>query len=389
MMASNEELELSELSPGRPTISIEYSAPEEIYYSGDIIEGFVIINNETEINITSITVRCMGSCNFNLAEGAEGSRQLIRPISNSETYFDIMETILENPEDSTQVITLEPGDHRYPFRFQMPREIPESFQAPCGSVSYSCKTIVNLPSASSPNPVNSSNYQFEKPFIVKAHLDINIVPNANTPVGFCNTKKLYRFMCLPVGSLKITIIANQKAFIVGNDIKLQIMIKNKTSKPLQLFEIYLRRITIFLDNATGSIYGHQGPPLVAVAIADCHQFGQTSVNEVILKVPTTTPPSRLGMGCNIMKVEYYIEIILCTSKIMTSATAIRLQMPIFIGTVSSIESVQVYRPELHGISPPPYTNIDSSESTTLPNIPLTQLPSTPPPAYDAMQFVFP
>ena len=58
------------------------------------------------------------------------------------TYFSTIERIELTDGESFR---LPAGDHQYPFSFQLPIELPSSFEGEFGYVSYTIKVLVNRP----------------------------------------------------------------------------------------------------------------------------------------------------------------------------------------------------------------------------------------------------
>ncbi|KAL2838195.1 hypothetical protein BJY01DRAFT_251097 [Aspergillus pseudoustus] len=103
------------LGPSRMDLRISLDRPHGVYTNKDEISGHVILRNETQVDIATITIRFSGSAASRLDAGrlAE-THQLFK---TSEQLFPPREFASSfNP----RAVTVSPGQHTFPFSFRFP-----------------------------------------------------------------------------------------------------------------------------------------------------------------------------------------------------------------------------------------------------------------------------
>lgn len=103
-------------------------------------------------------------------------------------------TLLEKNEFSDEPALLEPGNHSFAFDFQLPSDIPTSFEQPKGSIRYWIGTCIDMPW--------SLKHYLYRGFTIIKPLDLNSLPNLHLPTGVTETEVL---LCGPCQSKPISI----------------------------------------------------------------------------------------------------------------------------------------------------------------------------------------
>ena len=62
------------------------------------------------------------------------------------------------------------GRYQYPFQFQLPHQLPSSFEGQYGRVRYSVKAVIDKPW--------KFDHEVKRPFTVISNVDLNLMPNA-------------------------------------------------------------------------------------------------------------------------------------------------------------------------------------------------------------------
>ena len=109
--------------------------PRAGYYSGEVIEGNVIVETTREVPSRGLSVDFVGREATEIARGSGDNRHTYR----SSVDHIAWRLPLRGEE------TLPPGRYRTPFRFQVPFEALPSYQGPHASVRYTVSTRLDVP----------------------------------------------------------------------------------------------------------------------------------------------------------------------------------------------------------------------------------------------------
>ena len=164
----------------------------------DVIKGQLVINLSSPINFQKIKIELVGSGTVKWTEErGTRSRNNYRIItySNQETYVK-KETVLHNGPSLPQ------GIHYLPFSFQLPPNMPNSFESDIGQVWYSedwCG-IRNIERdigqvRYSVKAIIDRDHKVEQPLMVKSILDLNMHPSAKHEGNSRDHKRLCCFCC--------------------------------------------------------------------------------------------------------------------------------------------------------------------------------------------------
>ncbi|KAL3468256.1 hypothetical protein BJX64DRAFT_282440 [Aspergillus heterothallicus] len=103
------------LSPSRMEVRISLDRPHAVYTNKDEITGHVILRNETQVDITTITISLSGSATSRFDAGRQAeTHQLFK---TSEQLFPPKEF---TSSLNSRAITVSPGQHTFPFSFRFP-----------------------------------------------------------------------------------------------------------------------------------------------------------------------------------------------------------------------------------------------------------------------------
>ena len=145
-------------------MNILFSNTNPNYFPGDTVNGILVINLESEMSMEKIDISLEGRAKVRM-------RRKKKNIQAKEFYVQLVSTVFQGP-------SLPRGEHRFPFAFNLPQNIPSSFHSSNkrrakGNVEYKIKAKI----------VRDWIFdeKFKKEFPVIATLDPNMFPRSMEP----------------------------------------------------------------------------------------------------------------------------------------------------------------------------------------------------------------
>lgn len=115
------------------TIGVEL--PRTAYFMGEIVEGAVVVETTREVPSRGLLLDFVGRETTEIARGSGDDRRVYR----SSAELVAWRLPLQGE------VSVSPGAHRFPFRFQLPLETLPSYQGPHASVSYVLSARLDVP----------------------------------------------------------------------------------------------------------------------------------------------------------------------------------------------------------------------------------------------------
>ena len=109
------------------SLSIQYDSPINVFRPGDVVKGNVLITVAEEIEAQRVVLYFIGKAFTHWTESQETGRYDAKQVyetveySSQQIYVNL-ESLLWRGE------RLPPGEYRYPFAFQLPTQLPPSFE---------------------------------------------------------------------------------------------------------------------------------------------------------------------------------------------------------------------------------------------------------------------
>eukprot|EP00095_Tigriopus_kingsejongensis_P010743 maker-scaffold277_size226016-snap-gene-0.23 protein:Tk10743 transcript:maker-scaffold277_size226016-snap-gene-0.23-mRNA-1 annotation:"arrestin domain-containing protein 3" len=156
------------------------------------------------------------------AEGISKQHTVIH--SNHEVYFTSTVLVTDNWQDSQ----IYPGDHFFPFTFNLPQGLPSSFEGSVGQIRYSVKATMDRK--------NTKAF-----FTINGILDLNHQPGINNPVQVMDHKNLCCFCCRS-GPISAVVRMPKTGFVPGEVLVLDAEVENKSSRTMNRSQVRLMQI---------------------------------------------------------------------------------------------------------------------------------------------------
>ncbi|KAG6798960.1 arrestin domain-containing protein 17 [Apis mellifera caucasica] len=330
--------------PSLKTFRVEFDRPTATYLSGETVSGNIIVDIVREKEIRGLFFIAIGQANVSWTEydhtrkKKHHSHNVI--YSNSEKYFEFKYNIIAKHKSNSRM-TIPFGYHEYPFNFQLPHNIPSSFEHKYGHVRYTIKVVMDRPWR--------FDHQTKIAFTVISTLDLNA--HREKCLGLDDEMiKNFFSCCCNQGSINLQIRIPSSGYVPGQSIITMMNYVNSTNniqitkistKLLQKLKFYASTPHTRLKSST-----------VEIATKDTSESylarGQ-AISEMLIP---PIPPSYLEY-CSIIDLSYEL---LVTVHVSGLHFKMKKSYPLLIGTI----------PLYHPPSAPSLDDINASTTISFP-----------------------
>ncbi|XP_046380703.2 arrestin domain-containing protein 3-like isoform X3 [Haliotis rufescens] len=316
--------------------AITLNNTQGVYYPGQFLEGHVTVELNEGMKMRGIRLQFYGGAIVRWSErhstgSGKNRRTVTRYYSAHETYFN-HELVLfgkasgqggDNP-------TLSSGSYTYPFRYQLPNELPSSFEGSVGRIRYWLNGTIDKPW--------KFDHTTKRAFTVVNLLDLNTEPGAAEGSRGQNEKNLC-CLCCKSGPISCTFQIDRCGYVPGESIPIKAEIINHSNRRMarsyaELYMVGFYRAT----TKTRTVFQKIGE----ISHGEILPGDSDTWNGDLLPIPPV-PPSKLH-GCRIIVIEYYVKF--CVSP---AGPAFQLEVPLrlIIGSIPLRTTMQQY-----GFAPP-------------------------------------
>ncbi|XP_074526659.1 arrestin domain-containing protein 1a [Halichoeres trimaculatus] len=329
---------------------ITFDNKKEVYSPGESISGTVRIKLTQPLQCKAVKVNCNGYCGItNKVNDTAWAME--------EQYFNSTVSVADKG-------TLKLGEHTFPFKFLIPETAPTSFEGNYGRIIYRVRAFIDTPRF-------SKDYSAEKPFYMLRLLNLNEVPDI---WGTCSSAvtQQFTYMLMKTGTVVMKAQTDMKGYTPGQVIQVTASIHNQSGKNTgNMAASLMQRVT----------YEMKKPVHDLRAIAEVEGGVVKAGKEVEWKEQIIIPPLPQSslVGCDIIKIEYYVKVNLKSPDVM-------LTLPIHIGNVSLDKKLRPSKRVAPSSSPAaeaapapnPAPASDTIPNTSAPLTPSDSTPSLPP-----------
>ncbi|KAG7213632.1 hypothetical protein KM043_002880 [Ampulex compressa] len=328
--------------PSLRTFRIEFERAGATYTPGEEVSGFILVDVVKQKNVRglNITVKGEASVDWTTSKTEKDSRghshTRTEHYRSSERYFTFSYPLLSAHGNSS--ISIPIGQHKYSFKFQLPNNIPCSFEHELGHVRYTLKAVINRPW--------KFDHECKAAFTVISSLDLN----------------LRRQQC---GSLDVHVRVPSTGYVPGQTIVTMVNLNNRsTSVEVTKICTKLKRNIKFHASTP-----HRSERSVNTEVCVNKIRGpfshQNTVDSHLLIPPV--PPSGLEY-CQIIDLKYTLNVYVHVSGMHCKIERI---YPLLIGTmplraVPSTSMVQEYPPSLYSRPTAPLVEHVENEQVPMP-----------------------
>lgn len=285
------------------SIYLEHDIDEQYQYQpGEIVRGHLDVTLTRPLTIRTISISVYGQGAVACEDRELGS------LHAHEEYINASKQISHGSEHYNK------GQHRFPFDYLLPNNLPSSFIGKYGSVTYVLKAVIH---GERPGETSITS----EPFLV---LRRTVLPEqCNKTVGTSAQKRVWA-MC-DSGKLKVSVELNKVGFCPGEDIFISAQIGNKT--PLKVTAV---QASLIMD----SVYHAKQQKIPFHQIVnkrrDMYELesgeGRRWQN-VRLTVPPYIPESGLE-NCDIIGISYKFQF----RVELLGGKEVRMELPVLVGT---------------------------------------------------------
>ncbi|CAA19461.1 Arrestin C-terminal-like domain-containing protein [Caenorhabditis elegans] len=358
---------------GDTTFLIEFDHPAAVYSPGQNVAGKLTIRNRNALNALALKI-CIHGDIETLWRKFENKGRYDRhgrwyrssEHINYTSKINVLEGIAQPWSSIENANNKIPGGvNIFPFLFQLPANLPPSFEGTHGNVRYSVHVELDRPWR--------MNVEAKRVFSVIPVIDLNSIPKTINPMIVSSCKHSGLFSNKEV---KVKISIPKSGYIPGETIQVSALIQNHTKKPIYSIKAKLEQHVhyqaqqenshLFPEEHCHKHCEHKTAQTTMSKVEkSCHvEFCSNSQINVPLVLPNQLVPSfRTG----IIEVDYCIIVDIGENK------KLRCELPITVGTIP----IGVFtRPIAYSITeaPPKYENfsqiVEDSQA------------SAPPPEYE-------
>ncbi|XP_029915229.1 arrestin domain-containing protein 1a [Myripristis murdjan] len=277
---------------------LTFDSNKIVYSPGESISGTLKIKLAQSLQCKAIKVNCNGFCGITTKVNDTAWQE-------EEQYFNSTVSMADKG-------TLKQGDHSFPFKFLIPASAPTSFEGNYGRIIYRVRAFVDTPRF-------SKDYKTEKPFYLLSLLNLNEVPDILEPSSSAVTRQ-FTYLLVKTGTVVLRAQSDMKGYTPGQIIQLTANIHNQSGKSTgTVVASLMQRVT----------YETKKPTHDVRTIAEVEGAGVKAGKEAEWKEKIIVPPLPQSslIGCDLIKIEYYIKVSLKSPEVM-------LTLPIHIGNIS-------------------------------------------------------
>ena len=357
---------------------VNFSDPKGFYYPGENVTGSITISLRDEIRFRELTLKFKGKSYCHWTSGTGDNK---KSHTNQEEHFKhkiVLLTSLSTSDD----MSLGPGEFSYPFIFQLPCNLPPTFESSrhTGYVQYSLKIAFNV------NSGLKSDIKAKIPFkVIGTPIDLNQTPRLLEPADAV-TEKFLCCLCCRSGPISLRCQINKQAFYIGEPIIFSVELDNKaTDRELRKVEATLSKEVMMISSSSWK--GRHNFPESSVLLTQSVQPGaEESWHNVRFNIPTNIVPTFENCKCIHVTYAFVVEVDI------PNAIDTKVVLPITIANGVQTSQPVIQPPEVQPV-PPAGANLygmhtapagDLYQQTYPPSItmqppPSQQPPSRPPP----------
>ncbi|KAL3270086.1 hypothetical protein HHI36_009144 [Cryptolaemus montrouzieri] len=313
------------------------------FYSGSLIQGKLVCTFNGSQKIRGIKIRAYGDEHtewwgtesyYNHSENRHETRSVMYTGDNNLFGWESM--LFGGHSGDTHV---GPGRFTYPFSFQLPSNLPSTFENSYGYIRYTLKGIVDIPWG--------MDYEDTLQFVVLSLIDLNTFPlESFQPVSRSDEKTVCCWCCAG-GEITVDINISKTAFVPGENIKLFVSMTNMSNSNVEGLEAkliqYIRSQVHTPSNETKS----EENTLAQDSWSGVGAHGENKY-DIELPIPTEVAIPNLDRS-SLFEVSYDVEI---SASISGCHSDIDLSFSVTIGHIQN-QSQMGGAPMPGGFSPPP------------------------------------
>ncbi|XP_014615981.1 PREDICTED: arrestin domain-containing protein 3-like [Polistes canadensis] len=351
------------------TFIVKFDKLSATYIPGENITGCVIIVLDERKSVRDLKIYFKGESRVHWttsrSERNSQGKRVTRTVHHTATekYFSIEQSLLRKSTEEDRV-ELPEGESIYYFSFQLPTNIPCSFEHKVGYIRYTAKAIVDIPW--------NFDWWTKSAFTVVTGLDLNPLSHQCLGIDDESSKDFY-CLCFNRGSLRVRVRVPSSGYVPGQYIMTEVFSNMKSEK------VHVTKISAKLEEEL-IFHAHGSTKKDLIVIQRDQDEGPIKAihqSNLKLYVPSL-PPSNLEY-CGIIELKYQLRV-----NVHVSGMHIKVdrKYPILIGTLPLFSPTWTPLPSTNNTNPtaPIIDEEPSFNEPRSPNPPVGW--NMPPPSYE-------
>ncbi|XP_060821608.1 arrestin domain-containing protein 17-like [Bombus pascuorum] len=322
--------------PSLKLFGVTFDRSNATYMPGETVSGKIILDTIKEKQVRGLYVSTKGISYVRWTENDSSDDSKMRTYSNSEEYYHFKYNIFST-QDFDSRHKLPRGYNQYPFSFQLPNNIPCSFEHTNGYIRYTVKAVIDRPW--------KFDHECKAAFTVISNLDLNLHREKCFGVNDGMRKSFSRLCWCGKGSMDLQITVPSSGYVPGQTISTTLNYANYSNELItKVSATLLRRLEFYATSKSLSN---------VKVIKKASHFGPFPKNGHITSEILVPPmaPSYLQY-CKIINLNYELVV---SVHISTPCSKIKRTYPLLIGTIP------LYYPSF----PPPYNVVPHSSNSNV------------------------
>ncbi|XP_076175389.1 arrestin domain-containing protein 3 isoform X2 [Ptiloglossa arizonensis] len=281
--------------PSLKTFRVEFERPSATYVAGETVHGNIVLEASSEKSVRGLYFTAKGEACVRWTETESGPNNESQEItySNFQSYFNFQASILRANSKNSRV-HIPVGYQRYTFQFQLPNNIPSSFEHRYGHVRYTVKAVLDRPW--------KFDQECKTAFTVVSILDLNTERHKCLGIDDEAYKNFYT-CCCETGSVNVGVRIPSSGYVPGQ------MIVTALNYALSSSSITITGISSRLNQELKFHASTGRTKSIITETASTKSSGQLAASgQAIseLRVPPL-PPSSLDF-CSIIDLNYKLQV---------------------------------------------------------------------------------
>jgi len=322
----------------KPQVTFLLNNGQTDFYAGSVVAGFITFDLAEDLtSVDEVEVKCSGKSSLRWTENH--NKQTV-VYSNSERYFKTPIKLLQNIPNNV----LSKGQHKFPFSFVIPHNIPASFYFN----KFARASVVYYLTGKIKRSGLHFNVKEKHSITVLGNTPVHEVCQGKNPMepAVGRDSKFICCWCCKTGPLNGEVACNKTGYVPGEVVVVNATLENLTNTDLPFTKINLKRNVKL--RARGKTRTFSDIP-VKQEFEACNKRKTLNLNNKSVQLPVDMAPSLLP-NCNIIFPQYVIEL-----EGQISGCHINLRVPCEIMVGSPLQPA-VAMPTMPTSEPPAYSN---------------------------------
>lgn len=288
---------------------IQLDSPNGCYFAGQVINGELHASLQFSLKLKEISVTLKGEAKTNwINKISDNIYDSLEPYVNERK-------LLRYLHETSDGETLPPGSHRMPFQFQLPPQLPSSYEGEYGYVRYSLIAQAEL--GPDPNCIlpasKGKEIAVERPITVLASVELRQLTRSisNDPSAGITKEEMFEVVgcCGSGGHVNASMTIPTTAVVSGSALPVRINIDNQSRRRQPeivvslVQDVHFRSVSFFQSASDSKTITR----IIESVRSESPENGKSLVKDLTLRVPRELPATSLGNTIIIIRYKVRLE----------------------------------------------------------------------------------